>query len=158
VNALRALFHRLLSAWHERAFVLKAASFASVGFINSLIDFAVFWVAVQYFGMALIPANVLSWLVAITNSFVMNSFITFARESGRKLRWRAYLAFAGVGLFGLVVNTTTLIVAVQLLPRLIADPVQQLAAAKGCAILASFLVNFSLSNFVVFRRRSDNPS
>ena len=92
MNALRALFHRLLSAWHERAFVLKAASFASVGFINSLIDFAVFWVAVQYFGMALIPANVLSWLVAITNSFVMNSFITFARESGRKLRWRTTIA------------------------------------------------------------------
>jgi putative flippase GtrA len=29
----------------------------------------------------------------------------------------------------------------------------QLAAAKGCAIVASFVVNFSLSHFVVFRRR-----
>ncbi len=155
MNLLRTLFQRLLTAWHERAFILKAASFASVGFVNALIDFGVFWVAVQYLGLPLIPANVLSWLVAITNSFVMNSFITFARESGRKLRWRAYITFAGVGLLGLLVNTTTLIVAVNLMPRLLADPVHQLAAAKACAILASFLVNFSLSNFVVFRRRSD---
>ena len=116
MNVLRNLFHRLLTAWHERAFILKAASFASVGFVNSLIDFAVFWIAVQYFDLALIPANVLSWLVAITNSFVMNSYITFARESGRKLRWRAYLTYAGVGLLGLLVNTTTLLVAVSLMP------------------------------------------
>ena len=158
VNPLRTLFDRLLTAWHERAFILKAASFASVGFVNSLIDFVVFWIAVQYLGLPLIPANVLSWLVAISNSFAMNSFITFARESGRKLRWRAYLTFASVGVIGLLVNTTVLLLAVRLMPRLIADPVQQLAAAKACAILASFLVNFSLSNFVVFRRRSDSPS
>ena len=46
-----------------------------------------------------------------------------------------------------------LVVAVGLMPRLIADPVLQLAAAKACAIMASFLVNFSLSYFVVFRRK-----
>ena len=46
-----------------------------------------------------------------------------------------------------------LVVAVGLMPRLIADPGLQLAAAKACAIMASFLVNFSLSYFVVFRRK-----
>src|SRR5262245_21920193 len=100
--------------------------------------------------MPLIPANVLSWLVAISNSFVMNSLITFANESGRRLRWRAYVTFAGVGIVGLIVNTTTLLIAVALMPRLISDPRYQLAAAKACAIMASFLVNFSLSNLVVF--------
>jgi putative flippase GtrA len=148
-----SLLSRLLAAWYERAFFVKAVSFATVGVINSLIDFGVFWMAVQYFGAPLVSANVLSWLVAVSNSYVLNSFITFARESGRELQWRTYVKFLGSGLAGLVVNTTVLVVAVGLMPRLIADPTLQLAAAKACAIMASFLVNFSLSYLVVFRRK-----
>lgn len=150
---MKRLFDRLLNAWHERAVALKAASFAAVGVVNSLIDFVVFWVGVQYLGLPLIPANILSWTVAVTNSYVMNSFITFAHESGRELRWRAYITFLGSGLAGLIVNTVTLILAIRMMPRLIDDPTYQLAAAKFCAIMASFLVNFSISNFIVFRRR-----
>ena len=144
---------RLLAAWRERALILKAMSFASVGVVNSLIDFGVFWVAVQYFGAPIVPANVLSWLVAVSNSYVLNSFITFARESGGELRWRTYLTFLGAGLAGLIVNTTVLVIAIQLMPRLFADPAWQLAGAKACAIMASFLVYFSISHFVVFRRK-----
>ena len=148
-----SLLNRLLAAWHERALFVKAASFATVGVVNSLIDFGVFWVAVQYFGAPLVPANVMSWLVAVSNSYVLNSFVTFARESNRELRLRTYAKFLGSGVVGLIVNTTVLVVAVGLMPRLIADPGLQLAAAKACAIMASFLVNFSLSYFVVFRRK-----
>ena len=149
----RSLFDRLLAAWRERALILKAMSFATVGVVNSLIDFAVFWVAVQYFGAPIVPANVLSWLVAVSNSYVLNSLITFARESNRKLHWRTYAKFLGAGLAGLIVNTTVLVIAVQLMPRLFANPAWQLAGAKLCAIMASFLVNFSISHFVVFRRQ-----
>jgi putative flippase GtrA len=150
---VKSLFRRLIKAWQDRAIALKAVSFAAVGVVNSVIDFGVFWIAVQYFAMPLIPANVLAWVIAVSNSYAMNSFITFAHESNRQLRWRAYATFLGAGLAGLVVNTGTLVTAVALMPRLIDDPTLQLAAAKACAILASFLVNFSLSNFVVFRKR-----
>jgi putative flippase GtrA len=150
---VKSLFRRLINAWQDRAIALKAVSFAAVGVVNSVIDFGVFWIAVQYFAMPLIPANVLAWVIAVSNSYALNSFITFAHESNRQLRWRAYATFLGAGLAGLVVNTGTLVTAVALMPRLIDDPTLQLAAAKACAILASFLVNFSLSNFVVFRKR-----
>ena len=59
-----SLLSNLLAAWRERALVLKAMSFAAVGVVNSVIDFGVFWIAVQYFGAPLVPANVLSWLPA----------------------------------------------------------------------------------------------
>jgi hypothetical protein len=49
----------------------------------------------------LIPANVLAWLVAVSGSYVMHCFITFAAESGRQLRWRAYGAFVAFGVVGL---------------------------------------------------------
>lgn len=147
------LSERLLSLWHERALIVKAMSFAAVGVVNSVIDFGVFFVAVQYFGAPLVMANVLSWLVAVSNSYVLNSTVTFARESGRQLRLGTYLKFLVSGLAGLVVNTTVLVLAVQIAPRFIADPALQLAAAKACAIMASFLVNFTLSYLVVFRKK-----
>jgi putative flippase GtrA len=144
---------RLLAAWHERAIMLKALSFGTIGVINTLVDFTVFWISVQKFAMPIVLANVLAWLVAMSASYVMNSFITFARESGRKLRWRSYMAFAVSGIAGLIANTTGLLIALRFMPLLLADADHQLATAKISAILLSFLVNFSLSHFVVFRRR-----
>jgi putative flippase GtrA len=139
-----SLGDRVLSAWHKRAIGLKALSFACIGVVNTLIDLAVFLTAYNVLGLALVPANVLAWLVAVSASYVMNSFITFARESGRKLRWRDYGTFVASGVAGVIANTTALVIASYFIPVL---------AAKLLAILVSFLVNFSLSHFVVFPRR-----
>jgi putative flippase GtrA len=153
MTASPRLFDRLIAAWRDRNILLKALSFGAVGVVNTAIDFAVFWVAVQKFAVPIVPANVMAWLVAVSASYAMNSYVTFARESGRTLSWRAYATFAASGIAGLIANTVTLVVAVKFMPLVIADPDHQLAAAKICAILASFVVNFSLSHFVVFRKR-----
>ncbi len=141
---LDRLFRRLAEAWRTRGVTLKAASFAMVGVVNTFIDLGVFLAAYNLLGLPLIPANVLAWLVAVSGSYVMNSFITFAAESGRQLRWRAYGAFVASGIAGVVANTAILVVASYWIPVL---------AAKLLAIAVSFVVNFSLSHFVVFRTR-----
>jgi putative flippase GtrA len=146
---LGRLYERLLQAWRDRAITLKALSFATVGVVNTLIDLSVFLLAYNVFGLKLIPANVLAWLVAVSCSYVMNSSITFAHESGGKLNWRAYGTFVVSGVAGVVANTTVLFVASYWIPVL---------AAKLLAILVSFLVNFSLSHFVVFRPRGPQAS
>jgi putative flippase GtrA len=138
------LIDRLLDAWHRRGAALKAVSFGAIGVVNTAIDASIFFLALATLTSSLIAANVLAWLVAVSCSYVMNSFITFARESGRKLRWRDYGGFVASGIAGVVANTTVLVIAAPYMP---------VWAAKGCAILVSFLVNFSLSHFVVFRRR-----
>jgi putative flippase GtrA len=135
---------RLIAAWQRRALTLKAASFALIGVLNTLIDLGVFLTAYNVFGVPLIAANVIAWMIAVSGSYVMNCFITFAVESGRMLRWRAYRAFVLSGVAGVIANTTTLVVASYWMPVL---------AAKFLAIAASFMVNFSLSHFVVFRTR-----
>lgn len=150
----------------------KAISFALIGLINTTVDATVFFVVYAYLtssapvirffaaaaglcrcgaaeDLALIAANVTSWLVAMTFSYVMNSTITFAAESGRKLRFKAYGAFAASGVLGVIANTATLVLAAQVLP---------VWAAKGCAILVSFVVNFSMSHFVVFRPKRPDAS
>jgi putative flippase GtrA len=144
-NPFKSLAARLATAWHERAVLLKAISFGLVGVVNTAIDFLVFWTAYQALGLLpLVPANVLSWFVAVSGSYVMNSFTTFAAESGRQLTMRGYATFVGSGIAGVIANTATLVVAAMFMHVLL---------AKLLAIGVSFLVNFSLSHFVVFRPR-----
>jgi putative flippase GtrA len=141
---LRNILDRVTVAWHERAIVLKAISFALVGVVNTAIDFSIFWTAATYLHWPLIPANVLAWLLAVTCSYAMNSFITFGPESGRILRWRDYASFVTSGVAGMVSSTATLFAFSFFVPILL---------AKLLSIAVSFAVNFSLSHFVVFRVR-----
>jgi putative flippase GtrA len=137
---------RLLARWRDRAVSFKATVYALVGVVNTVVDYSVFLVAHAVLGLPLVAANTLSWMVAVSGSYLLNSIITFAAETGRKLRWSAYFIFVAAGIFGWLANTAALLVAVQVLFL----PVY---LAKLLAVMASFIVNFSLSHFVVFRVR-----
>ncbi|HZT24723.1 MAG TPA: GtrA family protein [Pseudolabrys sp.] len=143
---VRSAFLRLDKAWHERAVFLKAASFALVGVVNSVVDFAVFSFSYYYLALPIVAANTLAWVVAVTGSYAMNSTITFAAESGRRLALKPYLGFALSQVAGFLANTCT----VWCLVELAQVPAW---AAKVAAIAVSFAVNFSLSHFIVFRAR-----
>jgi putative flippase GtrA len=161
---------KLIAGWRNRALSLKALAFGLVGIVNTVVDYGVFLLARAAFNhspaahaafasvsascqcgepatMALIAANTISWIVAVSGSYVMNSSITFAAESGRKLKWRAYFTFVASGVAGWLANTATLLVAAEVL-------LLPVWLAKAVAILASFVVNFLLSHFVVFRVRA----
>jgi putative flippase GtrA len=161
---MKARFPRA-AAWVEPHFDLlrKAVSFGLIGVVNVAVDASVFFLVYSYLhGTALRPldalaqwcgctsgdtitlvsSNLIAWSVAVSGSYVMNSFITFAAESGRQLRWRHYGKFVASGILGVIANTTVLVVAAQIMPVL---------PAKGCSILAAFAVNFCMSHFVVFR-------
>ncbi len=140
MNSLR----RFVALLKRQVMLVKATSFALVGVVNTAIDLAVFVFAYNFLHLSLIPANVMAWFVAVTFSYVLNSTFTFAAESGRKLRGRDYAVFLASGLVGLVGNTTTLVLASYVVPVWV---------AKLMAIGVSFLINFSMSHFVVFRKR-----
>lgn len=144
MTSVTRLIDRLTTAWKERAILLKAISFGMVGIINTAIDFGIFSFAYFYLQFPIIPANILSWFVAVSGSFVMNSLTTFARESGGKLHFGRYVNFVLAQTAGLVANTATVLVASYFMPVLL---------GKLLAVGASFLVNFSLSHFIVFRKR-----
>ena len=149
--------------------VLKAISFALIGVVNATVNYALFWLGLRALehlpaltasihslaenckcvsaeNSAVIAANVVAWMVAVSGSYVMNSLVTFAAESGRKLTWRAYFTFAAFGILGLIADTSALLAAKMYLPIML---------AKLIGIGAGFLVNFSMSHFVVFRPRKD---
>ena len=87
----------------------------------------------------------LAWLVAVTFSYAMNSFITFGPESGRTLRWRDLRDLRRLRRRRHGGEHRDAVRAVLLcMPVLV---------AKLLSIVVSFVVNFSLSHFVVFRTR-----
>ena len=137
---------RLAAAWRERAVSLKAASFAFVGLINTAVDATIFFLLLGFATSSLIVANVGAWLIAVTGSYVMNSFTTFSAETGGKLRLKDYAGFVGSGVVAVIATTITVVIAAKFMP---------VWAAKGIAILVSFAVNFSITHFVVFRPKSE---
>ena len=161
-------FARVFAPFRQQAVMLKAVSFASIGVVNAAVNYVIFWLVLRLLGAVpalagsveslaalcgcasaenagIIVANVIAWAIAVSGSYVMNSLITFAAESGRRLTWRAYATFAVSGVLGLIADTTTLLIVKEFLPIML---------AKLVAIGAGFVVNFSMSHFVVFRPRT----
>jgi putative flippase GtrA len=139
---LDAFMLRLLRAARNRALRRKAIIFALIGAVNFAVDFGIFTFAYYRLGLPIITANIAAWCVAVSGSYVLNSLITFAAESGRRLRVKDYATFVVSQTGGLVANTVTVFVASFFIPVLL---------GKALAIGASFVVNFSLTHFVVFR-------
>jgi putative flippase GtrA len=136
-----AILAFMRSFLQDRILRRKAITFACIGVVNTIVDFSVFSFAHLYLQIPIIPANMTSWVVAVSGSFVMNSLITFAAESGGRLRLKSYGLFVAAQVTGLVANTTTVFIASFFVHVLV---------GKTLAIGVSFLVDFSLSHFIVF--------
>src|SRR5256885_13778552 len=139
--AIGSLLERLAAAWRERAVALKALSFALVGLINTAVDAAVFFLMLGYATPSLIIANVTAWFIAVTGSYVMNSFTTFSAETGGRLRLKDYAGFVGSGVVAVIATTATVVFAAKLMP---------VWAAKAIAIGVGVGVNFTITHFVAF--------
>ena len=143
LTAVQSLIDRVHAASRERATMFKAVSFGLIGFVNTAVDLGVFSLGYYVLGLPIVAANLLSWSVAVTSSYVLNSTITFSIEQPRELSFRTYAAFLLAQLAGFAANTTTVVIASHFMPVLF---------GKVLATGVSFMVNFSLSHFVVFRR------
>ena len=143
-HAFDGLLRRLRKI--DRAILVKAVSFATIGLVNTGIDFGVFTFTHYYLGWHILVANPIAWLMAVSNSYVLNSMITFAAETGRRLSVKAYITFILSQVGGLIANTTTVFILSYFVPAWM---------AKFPAIGASFIVDFTLSHLVVFRRREE---
>jgi putative flippase GtrA len=164
---------RVVAAWRQGAVSLKALSFALVGLINTAVDATIFFLLLKYVtssqtfanlvtrfittlephvaewfsaflveNASLVVANVVAWFVAVSGSYAMNSFTTFSTETGGELRLKDYAGFVASGVVAVIATTATILVAAQYIP---------IWAAKAIAIGVSFVVNFTITHFVVFR-------
>jgi putative flippase GtrA len=133
----------------SRPLAAKIASFATIGLGNTAVDFAIFTFAYKVLALPLALSNVLSWLIAVSGSYVMNSLITFHAESGRALNRKGYLTFVASGVVGVIASTIAIVVLSNFMPVI---------AAKFGSILVSFVVNFAMAHFVVFRAKAPDQT
>jgi putative flippase GtrA len=142
---MKRLLRPFVRVWRSPATRLKIVSFALIGVGNTAVDFGVFTLAYQLFELPIIASNVIAWLVAVSGSYILNTFITFHAETGRVLRRKDYIKFIASGVLGMIATTTALV----LLSLYI-----HVMMAKLISILVGFGVNFTMSHLVVFRPRT----
>lgn len=142
---MKTLLIQIGDAWRRRTVLAKLISFASIGVVNVAVDITIFSIAYALLHLPLVISNFIAWAIAVTGSYVMNTKITFGHQTGGLLRRAHYLNFVASGILGVIVATTVLVGL---------SHYTHVLVAKFVSVLAGFGVNFSMSHFVVFRRRT----
>ncbi len=119
-------------------------SFATVGLITNLIDYAVFGLLYELLGAPLLGAQIAAYVIAALFSFLANRRMTF-QQSGRDSAARHLAAFIAVNIVGLVISA----VLVAWLTPLITAWFAKLATT---ALL--FVWFFVMSRHVIYRPRA----
>lgn len=129
----------------------KIMSFGLIGVVNAFVNYAVTvglttWlltpIGLGTHDVALGAAKAAGWAVAVTNSYILNTLITFAAASGRRLTWRTYGRFVASGTVGLTIEVISFLVAVRYLP---------VSLAAIVPIGLAFVANFTMTRLLVFR-------
>lgn len=123
--------------------------FGGVGVANTATDFLAF-AALVALGLAPALANVLAFLLANAQSYLVNSRITFRTEDGPSaLSPFGYGRFLAVHVVSLVISTAMIVAFAG-----VTGPLK----AKAAATVFTFLWNYTVSALVVFRQPRERAS
>ena len=87
----------------ERPGIRQFVKFCIVGASSFAIDAGISALLIFRFGMWWVPANTISFVLAVTNGFFWNQRWTF-RAVGHRRHQEQYAMFVGVNIVGLVIN------------------------------------------------------
>lgn len=88
--------------------------FSLVGVVNTVIDFLIFFIAINVAGLHYLFANIISWFVAVGVSFFLNKFWTF-KSVGVNSTASQYARFTAVSLVALGLSLLLLYVFVEIM-------------------------------------------
>lgn len=133
--------------------VIQFLKFAAVGVANTLVDWLVFYLLV-YFVMpdGLLLAKAISFVIAVANSFILNSIWTFRKEfySGledKNLKYyriiNYFIRFILVSIVGFAINYLTFKYVISSWPESLAtySNIAGLVSASGAALIWNFVIN-----------------
>lgn len=119
-----------------------------IGSSSALLDFLIFTLLTEVFGVYYLVANCISVTCGLTNSFILNRKYNF-KVTDKTLK-RAIMFFA-VGYCGLAINSTLLYLFINYAH--FAKP-----TAKLCAMAIEVLLQFAVNSLVTFRKTNNNDS
>lgn len=121
---------------------IRILRFGGAGLLSAATDFAVFGAALAC-GVSAAPANVVAFLIANVQSYLLNARLTFrSAGKGATISLRGYGKFLFAHLFSLALSTA---IVAGLAPQIGPWP------AKFAALAAAAVWNYSASAFFVFR-------
>lgn len=118
-----------------------------VGAAGTFIDLAALYIFVEYFAIPVIPASTLSFLLAVTNNFLLNKTWTFRNKS--KNYRKLYIKFLLVSLVGLGLTVTSMHIMVNIIGI-------WYMFAKALTSLIVLTWNFLANKFWTFRLTEKN--
>lgn len=134
--------------------IKQIIKFSFVGIINTLIDFGVLNLLIQIFHWSVLPANTLSFSLAVTNSYFLNKYWTF-RDS-MPVNVRQFSGFILISLVGLGLSNLLIYYGIQFIEthEFNFSYAWQYNIAKGISAAIVLLWNFITSKFWIFYDRS----
>ncbi len=143
-----------LSVRHRRR-LREIVLFVIVGLLNTAIDFTVLNLLIaltnHHSGWWLIIFNCLSFLTAVTNSYILNGRVTF-RHKGLGDPW-IFTRFVVVNAVGLVINTGIVWLMTPLLDGTL-SPIVAVNVSKALAVLVSLCWNYVAIRRWIFGART----
>lgn len=130
---------------HRFVYFSAVAQFAVVGASGVLVNLAVLTTAI-WLGLRPALAVAAGIAVSMVSNFLLNRRFTFSYARSENV-WQQFVGFLGASAAGIVVNyATTMFIAA----RFTALPLQ---LAALCGIAGGTLLNYTINQFFVFRRR-----
>ena len=120
---------------------LEFIRFGLVGVLNTGLDLGVFLLLYWAVGLDPLYANSIGFLVAVTNSYLLNHYWTF-RTSATPLSFAAYARFLVLNAGGLLISTLAILLLGKVMP---------VELAKLIATGLTLLWNYSTSRRFVFK-------
>ncbi len=123
---------------------IQFLKFAIVGVINTLVNLIVLYLLTEFFGIYYMVSAVFAFLVAVTNSFILNKIWTFNENISENI-FNRYIKFFAVSTFALLINLMILYLFTEFL-RI------YYMASQIIAIALSLWINFFFNKLWTFKR------
>lgn len=126
---------------HRRG-VRQFVKFGIVGVTSTIIDWGIYLLLTRIFGVFYLMAKILSFAVAVLNSYIWNRRWTFRSNDPAKLR--QFIKFLTISIVGVVLNTLIMYIAVD---KIKLHDIFGLVLATAIVMIWNFLAN----KFYTFR-------
>jgi putative flippase GtrA len=120
----------------RRRGVRQFVKFGLVGLSSTVIDWGIYLILTRFLGVFYLMAKILSFSIAVINSYIWNRRWTFRSNDPAKLR--QFIKFLTISLVGLVLNSLIMYLAVEHLK--LAD-IYGLVLATAIVTIWNFLAN-----------------
>ena len=89
---------------NTRKSVMQLIKFSIIGSLNTLLDYILFWLFLNYFHIDKNLSQIMSYTIAMGSSFIMNKQWTFSQKG--KLKSQYIIKFAIINLCALILSIT----------------------------------------------------